>query len=87
VTDTVDTGINVRYAAVSDEVKVNDANTNLPHPPTWSRSIRVLIIDHLIMMDINISALIDVIEHDRYKVEIEELVEIVRALDILGAES
>jgi hypothetical protein len=36
--------------------------------------------------DINVSWLMDVIDKYEYEGEIEELVEIVRALDILGAE-
>jgi hypothetical protein len=50
------------------------------------KSIRVMIIDHLITMDINIPLLIDIVETYRFVAEIEELVEIVRAFDILGAE-
>jgi hypothetical protein len=37
-------------------------------------------------MDINISLLIAIVDINRYGAQIEELVEIVRALDILGAE-
>jgi hypothetical protein len=39
----------------------------------------MIIIDHLITMDINISLLIAIIEINRYGAEIEELVEIVRS--------
>jgi hypothetical protein len=52
----------------------------------WSRSLRVGIIDHLTTVDINISLLLNVVESYWYDLEIEELVEIVRSLDILGAE-
>jgi hypothetical protein len=40
----------------------------------------------LIVFDINISLLINVIESSEFQVEVTELVEIVRAMDILGAE-
>jgi hypothetical protein len=53
---------------------------------SWSSLVRVAIIDHLISFDINISLLIDVVEKYRFEAELEELIEIVRALDILGAE-
>jgi hypothetical protein len=52
----------------------------------WTRSLRLAIIDHMTTFDINISLLIDVVESYRLEAEIEELMEIVRALDILGAE-
>jgi hypothetical protein len=60
-------------------------NTNIKLQ-LWTRSLRVVIIDHLIIMDINISLLIDIVTKYRYEAELEELIEIVRALDILGAE-
>jgi hypothetical protein len=40
----------------------------------------------LVAFNINLSLLIDVAETYRFEAEREELVEIVRALDILGAE-
>jgi phosphopantothenate synthetase len=49
----------------------------------WSRSIRAAIIE---VMDIKISLLGEVVESCRFEAEIEELVEIVRAFDILVAE-
>jgi hypothetical protein len=52
----------------------------------WSKPLRLAIIDHLITMDINIPLLVDVVENYRFDAEIQELVEIVRSLDILGAE-
>jgi hypothetical protein len=52
----------------------------------WPLALRVAIIDHLLILDINVSLLIDVIESYRFNSTIAELVEIVRALDILGAE-
>jgi hypothetical protein len=52
---------------------------------SWCRSVRVAIIDHLVTLDINIPLLMEIVESYRYE-EIEELVEIVRSLDILGAE-
>jgi hypothetical protein len=45
-----------------------------------------MIIEHLVTFDMNLSMLVDVIERYRLEGEIEELVEIVRCLDILGAE-
>jgi hypothetical protein len=42
---------------------MSNTNTNLPqHRQPWTRSVRVLIIDHLITMDINISLWIDIVE-------------------------
>jgi hypothetical protein len=52
----------------------------------WSRSLRISILDHLEVFDINASLLINVVEIYSFDFEIEDLVEIVRALDILGAE-
>jgi hypothetical protein len=51
-----------------------------------TRFLRQMIIEHLLTFDINISLLINVVEMYRLEAEIEELVEIVRAFDILGAE-
>jgi hypothetical protein len=53
---------------------------------SWPLSLRLAIIKHLINMEIDISLLMDVVEKYRFDLEIEELIEIVRALDILGAE-
>jgi hypothetical protein len=53
---------------------------------SWCRSIRLAILDHLTVFDIDIPLLLNMIESYRYEAEIEELVELVRALDILGAE-
>jgi hypothetical protein len=53
---------------------------------TWSPSLRMAIIEHMTAFEINMAWLIDMIESYRFQAEIEELVEIVRALDILGAE-
>jgi hypothetical protein len=61
--------------------------TNMSQSRPWSRSLRLTIVDHLITLDINISLLIDVVESYRFEAAIEELVEIVRSLDILGAEN
>jgi hypothetical protein len=68
--------------------KASNANLNnkIHQLQPWSRSVLVTIIDHLITMDIKISFLIDIVENYRYNLEIEELVEIVRSFDILGAE-
>jgi hypothetical protein len=63
-----------------------DIDIVMPRFQSWSRSVRVFIVDHLITMDINVSLLIEIVENYRFEAEIEELVEIVRALDILGAE-
>ena len=52
-----------------------------------SRSLRLSIIDQLTTFDINISLLMDVIKNYRFDMEFEDLVEIMRALDILGAET
>jgi hypothetical protein len=46
----------------------------------------VIIIEHLITMDINISLLIDIVESYRFEAEINELLEIVISFDISGAE-
>jgi hypothetical protein len=54
---------------------------------SWSLSLRLAIIDHLITFDINLSLLIGVVETCRFDLGIEDLVEIVRAMDILGAET
>jgi hypothetical protein len=54
--------------------------------PFRYQSLRLSIIDYLMTFDIKISLLIDVVESYRLEAEIEELVEIVRAFDILGAE-
>jgi hypothetical protein len=61
-------------------------NTNILQIRFSSKSMRAIIIDHLITMDIDVSLLIDVIESYRFDLEMEELVEIVRAFDILGAQ-
>jgi hypothetical protein len=53
---------------------------------SWSRRVLLAIVDHLITFDIDISWLIDIVVSYRFEVAIEELVEIVRAMDILGAE-
>jgi hypothetical protein len=50
---------------------------------SWSCSIRLGIIEHLITFDI---PLMEVVKSYRFELELEEVVEIVRALDILGAE-
>jgi hypothetical protein len=55
--------------------------------PWWSKSVRVVIVDHLLTTDINLSLLmIDFVEKYQFEAEIGGLVEIVRSLDILGAE-
>jgi hypothetical protein len=59
---------------------------NPAHSAIWSKALRTAIIDHMITFEINISLLIEVVESYRFDVDIEELVEVIRALDILGAE-
>jgi hypothetical protein len=90
----------VAIAALVNEVGNGDTNLKLAdqlsrYPQlqgffdlesSWTQSIRVAIINHLITMEINIPLLIEIIESYRFEVEIDELVEIVRSFDILGAE-
>jgi hypothetical protein len=80
----------VDKAATNSNTATNtNMNTNISisrEQESFSRFVRVAIIDHLITMDINISLLIAIVDINRYGAQIEELVEIVRALDILGAE-
>jgi hypothetical protein len=68
--------------AATENVSTNLSMTLYP----WPRSVRVMVIDHLITMEINISLLTDIVESYRFDLAKEELVEIVRSLDILGAE-
>jgi hypothetical protein len=53
---------------------------------SWPRSLRLAILYHLVTMDINIHLLLDVVETYRLNLKVEERIETVRALDILGAE-
>jgi hypothetical protein len=52
----------------------------------WSQSLRLAILDHLNIMEIDVGLLIDAIETYRFDLKVDQLVAIVRALDILGAE-
>jgi hypothetical protein len=53
----------------------------------WSPNLRLSILHHMITMEIFVSMLMDVIETYRFDLEEEaDLVEIIRALDILGAD-
>jgi hypothetical protein len=61
------------------------ANLDLSELQPWAKSIRVMVIDHLITMDINIPLLIEIVETYRFEADIEEVVEMVRSFDILGA--
>jgi hypothetical protein len=70
-----------RFMSKGAEVST-EANALAP----WSVSLRVAVIDYLITMDINISLLLEIVGSYRFEAEIGELVEIVRGLDILGAE-
>jgi hypothetical protein len=70
---------------LESDIILNTATVSELQP--WSSLVRVPIIDHLITLDINVSLLIDVVEKYRFEAELEELIEIVRALDILGAET
>jgi uncharacterized protein len=53
---------------------------------SWSLYLRLAVLDHLSAMEIGITFLLDVVEKYNFDLEVEELVEIVRAFDILGAE-
>jgi hypothetical protein len=64
----------------------NKLEQNQVAPCPWSPSLRRAIINHLNIFDINIPLLVDAIEKYRFDLENDELVEIVRILDILGAE-
>jgi hypothetical protein len=52
----------------------------------WSRSVRLAVLDHLITFDINISLLIEEVQSYSFDLVVEQLVELVRTFDILGAE-
>jgi hypothetical protein len=60
-----------------------EANKNA----SWTPSLRLAIIDHLMSFDIDLHLLIHFVKSYRFVGVIEEFVEIVRALDILGAET
>jgi hypothetical protein len=77
---------NIDVTDMVDKIGNEAVNIITPLLRPWSRSVRVVIVDHLFTMDINISLLIEIVENYRFKAEIEELVEVVRSLDILGAE-
>jgi hypothetical protein len=71
-----------RYPQLQTYFEVEGANDLI----SWSQGIRVAIVDHLITFEIDIVWLMDIVVTYRMEVEMEELVEIVRAMDILGAE-
>jgi hypothetical protein len=52
---------------------------------SWSPSLRLAIIEHLLILDMKVCFLIDVVETYKFDLKIEEFAEIVRSLDILGA--
>jgi hypothetical protein len=62
------------------------ANISISQFQLWPRSVRVSVIDYIIGFDINLSLLINVVESYRFEAEMDELIEIVRSMDILGAE-
>jgi hypothetical protein len=73
------------------DAKVSFEVTNMNICPndlliSWSRALRLAILEHLMMFDIDVPWLMEVIDRYRFEAEIGELVEIKRALDILGAE-
>jgi hypothetical protein len=68
------------------EQSSSNANESSNVAASWSRVVRLAIMEYLATFEINISLLMDVIEEDRFEAELEEVVEIIRALDILGAD-
>jgi hypothetical protein len=53
---------------------------------TWSPSLRISIIDHLLILDINVCLLVEVVESYKFDLDGDDLVEVMRSFDILGAE-
>jgi hypothetical protein len=51
----------------------SNIDNNIIPQVRWSRSLRLMIINHLITFDINISLLIEVVETYRFTAEVEEL--------------
>ena len=83
------TNLSMNLNELSSETDGTNGNEKVdPNNPlmSWSRPVRLGILEHLMMFDIDVPWLMEVIESYRFEAEIDELVEIVRALDILGAD-
>jgi hypothetical protein len=67
---------------VVDEITDGQSKTTR----VWSCSLRIAIVEYILQFDINLLLIINVIETSRFDLLFEELVEIARAMDVLGAE-
>jgi hypothetical protein len=67
-----------------------EENSEMSHNSTqerhWSQSLRFAVLEHLAALDIKLSLLIQLVESYRFDAEVDELLEMIRAYDILGAE-